>query len=43
MIIGNRVRNGSARGGVEHVFWPFPDDFGVSQTRVSGEDAEELR
>lgn len=30
----------SVRDGVEHVFWPFPDDFGVSQARVSGEDAE---
>jgi hypothetical protein len=30
----------SVRDGVEHVFWPFPENFGVSQARVSGEDAE---
>jgi len=30
----------SVRDGVEHVFRPFPEDFGVSQARVSGEDAE---
>jgi hypothetical protein len=30
----------SVRDGVDHVFWPFPENFGVSQARVSGEDAE---
>jgi hypothetical protein len=30
----------SVRDGIHHVFWPFPDAFGVSQARVSGEDAE---
>lgn len=30
----------SVRDGIHHVFWPFPENFGVSQARVSGEDAE---
>lgn len=30
----------SVRDGMEHVFWPYPESFGVSQARVSGEDAE---
>ena len=30
----------SVRDGVQHVFWPFPENFGVSEARVSGEDAE---
>ena len=29
----------SVRNGMEHVFWPYPDSFGESQARVSGEDA----
>jgi Protein of unknown function (DUF3553) len=30
----------SVRDGMEHVFWPYPESFGVSQARISGEDAE---
>jgi hypothetical protein len=30
----------SVRDGTHHVFYPFPDSFGVSEARVSGEDAE---
>jgi hypothetical protein len=30
----------SVRDGMHHVFWPHPESFGVSQARVSGEDAE---
>lgn len=30
----------SVRDGVQHVFWPYPESLGVSQARVSGEDAE---
>jgi len=30
----------SVRDGLQHVFWPYPESFGVSQARISGEDAE---
>lgn len=30
----------SVRDGAQHVFYPYPDSFGVSQARVTGEDAD---